>query len=57
MVDHGAMKAYSEDLRRKVVEAVQQRGTSKSDASDPIFANITQLEGHGRIIDVCARLA
>lgn len=28
MVDHRAMKAYSEDLRKKVVEAVQQRGTS-----------------------------
>ena len=33
MVDHGAMKAYSEDLRRKVVEAVEQRGTSKSEAA------------------------
>jgi hypothetical protein len=33
------------------------RYTFISDASDPIFANITQLEGHGRIIDVCARLA
>jgi transposase-like protein len=33
MVDHGAMKAYSEDLRLKVVEAVEQRGTSKSEAA------------------------
>ena len=33
MVDHGAMKAYSEDLRQKVVEAVEQRGTSKSEAA------------------------
>jgi transposase len=27
------MKAYSEDLRQKVVQAVQQRGTSKSQAA------------------------
>lgn len=27
------MKAYSEDLRQKVVEAVEQRGTSKSEAA------------------------
>src|SRR3569623_979221 len=33
MVDHGAMKAYSEDLRHKVVEAVEQRGTSKSEVA------------------------
>src|SRR5215212_5414993 len=33
MVDHGAMKAYSVDLRQKVVEAVEQRGTSKSEAA------------------------
>jgi hypothetical protein len=33
MVDHGAMKPYSEDLRQKVVEAVEQRGTSKSEAA------------------------
>jgi transposase-like protein len=33
MVDHWCMKAYSEDLRQKVVQAVQQRGTSKSQAA------------------------
>jgi transposase-like protein len=33
MVDREAMKAYSEDLRQKVVEAVEQRGTSKSEAA------------------------
>ncbi len=27
------MKAYSEDLRRKVVEALEQRGASKSEAA------------------------
>jgi transposase len=30
MVDHRDMKAYSEDLRQKVVQAVEGRGTSKS---------------------------
>jgi transposase len=29
MVDHGAMKACSKDLRQKVVQAVEERGTSK----------------------------
>jgi transposase len=33
MDDHGTMKAYSEDLRQKVVEAVERRGTSKSEAA------------------------
>jgi transposase len=27
------MRAYSEDLRQKVVEAVERRGTSKSEAA------------------------
>jgi transposase len=33
MVDHRHMRAYSEDLRQKVVQAVEQRGTSKSHAA------------------------
>ena len=33
MVDHGPMKAYSEDLRQKVVEALERRGISKSEAA------------------------
>ena len=33
MVDNGAMKTYSEDLRQKVLEAVERRGTSKSEAA------------------------
>ena len=32
-MNHKDMKAYSEDLRRKVVQAVHQRGTSKSEAA------------------------
>jgi transposase len=30
------MKAYSEDLRKKVVQAVERRGTSKAEAA-PLF--------------------
>ena len=33
MVDHRDMKAYLEDLRQKVVRAVYQCGTSKSEAA------------------------
>ncbi len=33
MSHHGAMDAYSEDLRQKIVEAVEQRRMSKSEAA------------------------
>jgi transposase len=33
MSHHGPMDAYSEDLRKKIVQAVQQRGMSKSEAA------------------------
>ena len=33
MSHHGPMDAYSEDLRKKIVEAVQQRRMSKSEAA------------------------
>jgi transposase len=33
MCHHGLMDAYSEDLRHKIVEAVQQRRMSKSEAA------------------------
>jgi transposase len=39
------MKAYSEDLRRKkVVEAVQQRGTSKSEAARLFSISLSSLK-------------
>jgi hypothetical protein len=37
MVDHRAMKAYSEDLRQKVVQAVQQSATHRS-PKPPVFS-------------------
>jgi hypothetical protein len=33
MSDHEEMNAYSEDLRRKIVEAVEQRRMGKSEAA------------------------
>ena len=51
MVDHGAMKAYSEDLRRKVVEAVQQRGTSKSEAARLFSISLSSVKRYSRLAD------
>ena len=38
------MKAYSEDLRRKVVEAVEQRGMSKSEAARSFGLSISSVK-------------
>src|SRR5829696_9165709 len=49
MVDHGAMKAYSEDLREKVVEAVRQRGTSKSEAARLFGISLSSVKRYTRL--------
>ena len=49
MVDHGAMKAYSEDLRLKVVEAVEQRGTSKSEAARLFGISLSSVKRYTRL--------
>src|SRR5829696_5595441 len=49
MVDHGTMKAYSEDLRRKVVEAVEQRGTSKSEAARLFSISLSSVKRYTRL--------
>ena len=49
MVDHGAMKAYSEDLRKKVVEAVEQRGTSKSEAARLFSISLSSVKRYTRL--------
>src|SRR5215217_548237 len=49
VVDHGAMKAYSEDLRRKVVEAVEQRGTSKSEAARLFSISLSSVKRYTRL--------
>ena len=49
MVDHGAMKAYSEDLRKKVVEAVEQRGTSKSEVARLFSISLSSVKRYTRL--------
>src|SRR5215212_9765148 len=49
MVDHGHMKAYSEDLRKKVVEAVEQRGTSKSEAARLFGISLSSVKRYTRL--------
>src|SRR5829696_1933359 len=49
MADHGAMKAYSEDLRQKVVQAVHQRGTSKSEAARLFGISLSSVKRYTRL--------
>jgi transposase len=49
MADHGAMKAYSEDLRQKVVEAVEQRGTSKSEAARRFSISLSSVKRYTKL--------
>src|SRR5687767_10497952 len=51
MVDHGAMKAYSEDMRQKVVEAVQQRSTSKSEAARLFGISLSSVKRYTKLAD------
>jgi transposase len=48
-VDHGNMKAYSEDLRQKVVEAVEQHGTSKSEAARLFGISLSSVKRYTRL--------
>jgi transposase len=43
------MKAYSEDLRQKVVEAVEQRGTSKSEAARLFGISLSSVKRYTRL--------
>src|SRR3712207_5123041 len=43
------MKAYSEDLRQKVVEAVHQRGTSKSEAARVFGITLSSVKRYTRL--------
>jgi transposase len=49
MVDHGAMRAYSEDLRQKVVQAVEQRGTSKSEAARQFGISLSSVKRYTKL--------
>src|ERR687890_955537 len=44
MRHHGRMKAYSEDLRRKVVGAVEERGMGKSEAARTFGMSISSVK-------------
>ena len=44
MRHHGCMKAYSEDLRRKVVEAVEERGMGKSEAARSFGVSLSSVK-------------
>jgi transposase len=49
MVDHGMMRAYSEDLRQKVVEAVEQRDTSKFEAGRLFGISLSSVKRYTRL--------
>jgi transposase len=49
VVDHGAMRAYSEDLRQKVVEAVEQRGSSKSEAARLFGVSLSSVKRYTKL--------
>jgi transposase-like protein len=49
VVDHGAMRAYSQDLRQKVVEAVEQRGTSKSEAARLFGISLSSVKRYTKL--------
>jgi transposase len=44
MRHHGCMKAYSEDLRRKVVEALEERGMGKSEAARTFGMSLSSVK-------------
>jgi len=43
------MKAYSEDLRQKIVQAVQQRGMSKSQAARLFGISLSSVKRYARL--------
>ena len=46
MSHHRAMDAYSEDLRQKIVEGVQQRRMSKSEAARAFGVSLSSVKRH-----------
>jgi transposase len=51
MVDHRFMKAYSEDLSQKVVQTIQQRGTSKSEAARLFGISLSSVKRYTKLAD------
>jgi transposase len=48
MCDHGCMRAYSEDLRKKIVAAIE-RGMSKSQAARLFDVSLSSVKRYSRI--------
>jgi transposase len=49
VVHHRLTKAYSEDLRQKVAQAVQQRGTSKSEAARLFGISLSSVKRYTKL--------
>jgi transposase len=45
------MKAYSEDLRKKIVQSVQERGTSKSEAARLFGISLSSVKRYTTLAD------
>ena len=50
MSHHRAMEAYSEDLRRKIVEAVQQRRMNKSEAACAFGVSLSSVKRYTKAV-------
>ena len=48
MSHHGAMDAYSEDLRRKIVQALQQRHMNKSEAARAFGVSLSSVKRYAK---------
>ncbi len=48
MVHHVAMKAYSEDLRTKIVDAIEQRGMNQSEAARIFDVSLSSVKRYVR---------
>src|SRR3712207_8258198 len=48
MCDHRRMRAYSEDLRKKIVAAVEQRGMSKTEAARLFDVSLPSVKRYAR---------
>jgi transposase len=49
MVDHRTMKANSEDVRQRVVQAVQQRGSSKPETTRLFSISLSSLKRYTKL--------
>src|SRR5215218_4337251 len=48
MSHHRAMEAYSEDLRRKIVQAVEQRRMNKSEAARAFSVSLSSVKRYAK---------